>query len=251
MSKPKGVVEGQGDQAPDDASLLVGGLGEGDSPGASEVPPEGDGEPGGVTVKVAGQEFKVSPEVAAAMAAREAEYSRDFSKQGEELGALRRFKEESATQPSTGAEEEPDFNTQFFTDPKSALAELEERIVGRVSEAYTKTKAQDSFWKGFYKDNDDLKDADIIVKAVMSQKWASVKDMPLVDAKKTIADASREYLLKAVGKKAGKAPKNDTIVEGGSGLGGAGGKAKVDKGPQTLGEVIKGRQRARKASAVV
>lgn len=255
---------GQGDPSPAGGAMSGGPI-EGDPSGAGEAGAGSSGEPELVAVNIAGRELKVTQEVADSIKDREDEFDRKLSGQGGELGDLRKYKEEHPdTAPSPKPGETPpdgegvDYTTLFFTNPKEAarqiLKEARDTIIPEVASAYNQDKALDSYWNSFYKDNEDLKGFDLVVKSVMKRDWESLKGLHVTDSKKKLADSSRSYLLDIINKDKDKGTtlnKGGNFIEGASGARGGGNKGGEtdDKETGTLGGVIRQRKKARIAAA--
>ncbi|MFQ5793037.1 MAG: hypothetical protein ACE5JI_21410, partial [Acidobacteriota bacterium] len=129
--------------------------------------PEGEREPGEtppasrlVEVSIEGSKFTLPEDVAQALEEREKGFQRKLSEQGAELGEHRKFRQEVATRMGLaddgGAEKEPPISELIFSEPDRFVESLEQRIVNKLTSAYTADKNQEKFWGDFYRDNPEL-----------------------------------------------------------------------------------------------
>jgi len=167
-----------------------------------------------VDVVVMGQSIKVTPDAALVLEEREREFNRKLSEHSQELGELRKLREERAnpdkfeTNPSSLDDEE--LEELWFTSPKKAVAILKQNMKQELSRTKEEIKKdlkleravedrEKVFWNKFYSNNSDLKRADKVVKAILAEKWESLASIPDEDvAQKTLAGYVRAYLAKLV-----------------------------------------------------
>lgn len=149
-----------------------------------------------VKVKVGEEEFETDAASAAAINALNASNAQmaDFIRKG--------FKTPDAPAPVKKAEEY-DYETQLFVNPKEAIArmkaEMRADIMGEVTAAYTNAETKKDFWSGFYSTNTDLAGEKMIVDAVTARDWNKLKDLPMADAGKKIAEAAKKELMRLSG----------------------------------------------------
>lgn len=138
-----------------------------------------------VSINVGGQEFKVPKDQADAYTTQQTEYQRQLAEKP------------AAALPEPGAKkpDETDYSDLLFTDPNTAIAtlrkEIRDEVVGEVTVAYQREKGVDDFWSGFYRDNDDLKGTETLVKAVFNRDYPGLAGLPIKTAADTLAKSVR------------------------------------------------------------
>lgn len=201
-------------------------------------------------VKIGGQEFEVDADLAAAIAAQQDEFE-------EQMQSARTPTPTPAPKGGKKAEdEEYDFAIGIFTEPDVAIQKLREQILTQVRGEYAQAEGQKTFWKGFYKANPDLKDAEVLVEAVMNKNWASLKDIPAEKAAEKLAKLSREAAAKLTKKSAGKGgeggEEDDKGANGRQTLEGGSTPATKNSGQQqqpkvtSLSDIVRARQAAKR-----
>ncbi|MFQ5895652.1 MAG: hypothetical protein ACE5JJ_07540 [Nitrospinota bacterium] len=257
MPKPKDQPdpeEPKGQDAPevDPSTLeaLEGGAPEGE-------PGEPAAQPKLIEVSIEGSKFAVPEDVARALEERERGFQRKLSEQGSELGELRKFRQGMATRMGLaddgGVEKEPPISELIFSEPERFVESLEQRIVGKLTSAYTADKNQEKFWGDFYRDNPELSKAPKVVEATLRDNWASLSGMTPPEASAKLADLSRAELLRLTelirpaGGEREVPGRGRAVVERGGG--GASAALGEPEGPNSLSEVVRTRRRARRARA--
>lgn len=102
-----------------------------------------------------------------------------------------------------------DIETMLFAEPAKAvaliLAEAKRQALGEVNQQTSAQKAQSDFWDAFYKENSDIdRETDgVVVNAVLTAEYPTLKDMKVPDAIKHLAKKSKESLLKIAQKRGG------------------------------------------------
>jgi hypothetical protein len=189
---------------------LQGGPEDGGDPAGDGVQPDPEPEeksPSMEKMTVGGVEYDVPPEVAAA-------YAEQNSGMAEMRGSIESLRSDINKPPVVEEQGDPyaQYEEMLFTDPAGAVKKITETIKAEVMtdvrSAYTAETSQKDFWSGFYKDNKDLKDADMIVQSVMTRDWESLKALDTADASKKMADSARKELLKLG---VGKGKKTETV----------------------------------------
>ncbi len=188
----------------------------------SEVPLNDQGQPlvvggpdgapvdsGLVDVEIDGKSFKMTADAAEAFKSSSAATQKTVSDLKADVGRLRKQVNEPARQPdpqpaskqqSAPADELADL---MYTDPAEYTRRVEERILGKVTTAYSQRQQMDGFWQTFYEQNPQLKKAEVIVKSVMDRDWGEIKDLPLNESSRVLADRASEEIVNITG---GKAP---------------------------------------------
>ena len=240
--------DGKGGDKPilDDKGAFSGKADEGDKGKKKEAPAgdDGAGKSEKVKVRVGNDEIETDAASAAAINALMQNNSQlyDYIKQAG-LG-------KQPADDGKGKKAGYDYATGLFTEPEEALKRLREEIKaevkGEITTAYNAAESQKDFWTGFYKDNSDLADEKMIVNAVMTRDWATLKDLAPAAAAKKLAEAAKKELMRISG---GKSPSDDNArgVEGGSTKNSApAGKKTDDDKVLSLSDIIKKRQEARR-----
>lgn len=217
--------------------------------GGPAAPPEPTPTPKVVTVKYGGRDLQVPEDVANAWQEREREFDQRLSKQGDELGQLRtRWKQiESQVQPR-----QPDPNevlsTKWFEAPTEAAKMLEERVYQRVANEYQQREAQKSFWDGFYRKNDDLREDEFIVEAVLSKNSDELLNLTVPKAQERLAELTRQELLRLTRKVkvSDDQSRSRVVSEPASGTRVPKPQVDEDEGPKSIGDVIRARAAARR-----
>jgi len=237
--------------APSGDPAVVGGPG-GD-PTGSPVQPQG------IEVTLNGRQFMVSPEIADAMGVRDRQIDAKLSENSRELGELRKLKPAPDPNPNPNPDPDPQppsRGDRFFEDPDAVLNErdkaLEERIVTRVTTAYTRDKAQNDFWNDLYKANTDLDRATdhTLVRGIMQDNYAEIEHMNTPEAITKIADLTRQRILSMSRRMKATSPSEPsrTVVEPTGGPTGSPPAPNAEERPTSLGGVIKKRQQNRAAA---
>lgn len=147
-----------------------------------------------VRIRLNGKTIEVPEDVADAIQAREADYQRQISKMGQELGSYRR-QSEPEPKPEVSPQDE---DMEFFTSPSQAVAkrlkEAEERAYRRLQEDLQREKSRERWWGKFYSDNSDLKDHQDVVEFVVQKNYEDLKDLDQANAHKEIASRVNQFL---------------------------------------------------------
>jgi hypothetical protein len=152
-------------------------------------------EPRYVTIRLNGQSLEVTEAVADAIHAREADYQRQISKMGTELGTLRR-QPQQAPQQAPGATQDDDL--EFFQSPTKAVSKQVQKAVEDALQQMEQRNAQRDalakWWGKFYSDNKDLSDHQDVVGYVVQQHMDDLKDLDQGTAHREIARFTRTFL---------------------------------------------------------
>lgn len=154
--------------------------------------------------------------------------------------------------PRAEPEPEPDWEKLMFDDPKKFVGELSGRISKQVvtdlGGKYQKDQGEKDFWREFYDEHDDLKEDRDLVQATLNSNIAALGDLPVSQAKKKLADLTRERILRYTGKQEKNDKGKKARVEG------VGSPKTPQKQPEppkvvTLSDLLKARRanRAKKA----
>lgn len=163
--------------------------------------------PAQVEVEVDGQKFLVDAAVAKALQSKKEEPAQVTS----------------PAQPAAPAKPEDkkiEIDVErMFSDPAGFVSDLTDRIKREVrAESEHKSaldKAREVFWGKFYADHEDLKDADLVVKTVMTRDFNEISVMPVDKQQGEIAERTRKELIKLGVRREAKATAPAAIVEGG------------------------------------
>ena len=162
---------------------------------ASPPPPE----PKLVTVKWGEKELQMPEDLARTWQEREQAFDRKLSETGQELGQLRTFHKtyapvvSSFQQPAKPAE--PDLNTLWFENPAAAKDAIKKEVRAEIVGEYQRDQAIKTFWDGFYRKHDDLRDDDFLVEAVL-QRNPGLFDLSVREAQEKLADLTRTEILR-------------------------------------------------------
>ena len=181
---------------------IVGGPGQ-------ETPPGGQTQ---VEVILGGVKFLVNPDVAEAMrahdTAREIQFTRKLSENGEELGRLRKEARDKETppvddrwHPDGGEGEYEGRDALFLHSPTRAVNEeldrREQRMKTELRAEYNTDRAKEKWWGKFWRNNPDLHaDTDqFLVNAVMLNQFSELKDMDEEASIKKVGELTRSNIL--------------------------------------------------------
>ncbi len=250
---------GQAAPPPDpDEGLLVGG------PHGQPPPPDDPtGEPvtpSAKTVKLAGQDYAVDPDIAQAIEAREQEMQRKLTEHSQELGDLRRRDQERLAAEEAArkaAMPQQDISSRLFEQPEVVLNELEERIVTRMTGMYAQQTSQNDFWQSFYAQNPDLDRLTdhFIVQAVLNQHMPELQaaSTKTGEAQAKLGELTRTQILRLSQKQSQSGdettrPTGRAVVEGAGIRKPAPVKEPEDTTPKTFAEISKRRRDARRSA---
>ena len=147
------------------------------------------------------------------------------------------------------ATEGPDYETLMFTDPKKAVQLIKEEIRAELNTTLSATNAQTAFWTEFYAQNPDLKDADWLVKSILTREMPRMMKMQVPEAIKDLSETVKGEILKLSKVKPAKDPKDE--VEGANESRRKPSK-ETDAGkdsPTSITDVLRQRKAARRAGA--
>jgi len=206
-----------------------------------------------VSITIDGTDYQVDKNTAALFEAQKRTYDR-------ELGEVKKKIPAVTTQEKKKSEDDDDsdYTVKLFTDPKKFLEERDEKIVSRVrtelTQQYQADQSQKEFWSEFYRENPDLdiKKDHRIVGAVLSENYSNWAELPAAQARKKLADATRDTLLDMIGRHKDKTKVENrdrsTTLEGASTAPGSRKVADVDEGTKvrpSLSAAIKARRMKR------
>jgi hypothetical protein len=223
------------DQTAEDRKVMVGG------PDVPENPPDQPQTPPRHRVKIAGRDFEIDPDLAAALEEREREFQRKLSEQGAELGALRRLAQRAPAPPQAPAEEP--LSTMIFTDPDRAIQRLRQDIMQELENRYRQDQAWREFWTEFDRAHPALAGERALVQAVLQEHFTEVADLPVRQAIARIGELTTQKLVGLAARARGNPER--TLVEGG----GTGPAAKPPKPeepePKSLSQLLRERRAVR------
>ena len=216
--------------------------------------PGGEPEPAApklVAVKYGGRELQVPEDVATAWTDREREFDQRLSKQGAELGDIRKRWQsvEQQIQPKPDKPAEPDLNTLWFEDPTKAARLIEERLESKLEGRYRRERALEKFWDGFDRDNPDLRDDRWVAEATFNEHFDELADMTPVKAREELADRTRKKILKLTAKVKTTDTRSPVLLEPASGDRPPRPAREEDEGPKSLSEALAARRQQRRVGA--
>jgi len=218
VSKPTGVVK---PKEPDEETVEAE---EEDKPLVEGGP--GGGEPQLQRVKIGSREFDLTPEVAEAIAAREQEFVKQAGQVTDAIKSLREAGRQPARAQQTSQVVSPDdifsgldLDTDLYSDPKKVLGQfadrLSQRITTQLTGAYQARETEKTFWDTFYKENSDLVGDEMIVNAVLSANYNTLKDVKAGEAKNQLAELVRAETIR-ISKKIKPVESREVGIEGSS-----------------------------------
>lgn len=263
-----------GKAAVTDADVMKGGLGGTDGAGDDD----GKGKKGGAsaddgkggsgeTVTVGGLEFPA--ELGGKLQTLVDGFSREMANLKGQVQTLSTVHQPAPKKGKDDDDDDLDVDTALFTDPKGTLnrvlSKFEKKIAKLIEESTGKAEAKQmaanqerEFWGLFYQDNPDLKDHDLIVKAIMNRDMAKLGTKTVDDAIKHISTETKKLILKMGGKEPVAGDKSRGVEGAGSRTNAGGKPAGDDEGdtPKVSSETLSGflkvrRDARREASRVV
>lgn len=204
-------------------------------------------------VEINGVKYMVDPAMAKSMVAQNDLENEKFEKAQKDSDA--RFNElaGSINQPEpTPIIAEPsddDDDVRFLTEPRKVITEIVNEATAKTKdelrEEYTKTSSEANFWKKFYELNDDLSDADIVVKGIFNKNYNEYAPLQIEKTMEKLGNDVREYLMSY--KPKGKDPEKTPVEPGGNVVTSIfDQEAPKDEKIVTMGDQIKNRKKARR-----
>lgn len=264
MAKRKGRPEADPDQ---DSVIDQGASDEGDEgnlAGGPGQPIDEDLQ----EIKIGGETFQVSTDVAEAIAAREKDFQTQFDKQGSELGDLRKAVGKANLEPppkksDTSKKVDGGDNAQagslfeqFLENPEAFVQKIKDEAVEQAASLYRQDKSMDRFWDEFYTDNPGFKKIKGIVNSVLAQNMDELGELQLDRAKDRLTELVNDEVLN-VSNLTGRGRRTKQVNTESST------KARTvrtapaseeedeeDNSPKTLSEALRRRQRARHEAAL-
>jgi len=162
-----------------------------------------------------------------------------------ENAALRAPKQQAQPAP-----QEPNWEDLLFTDTNKAVALLKktvrEEITNDLTSQYKRDKGETQFWDDFYKDHDDLKHDDDLVKTTLQSHMSELADLPVKKAAEKLAELTRTRILRYTN---GTTPKGKKAVTEGASQPSGGKKVAETPKPLTLSDIIRARREKRYSKA--
>lgn len=168
-----------------DADLMSGGP-EQDSPAEDKQPVTSQYR----EVTINGRKFQADPELYEAISQREKDFDRKLQSSSNELGQLRKFRDEHAPRPPV---QPKDYDQLLFEDPKGAV----ERIKAEIRSEYQAAENLKSFWRDFYRSNKDLSEDEDhdVAEMILQRNLQELARLPVDEAKEKLADLTRRKIL--------------------------------------------------------
>tara|TARA_Y100000310_G_C20676709_1_gene813521 strand:- start:2098 stop:2883 length:786 start_codon:yes stop_codon:yes gene_type:complete len=233
-----------GEDAPQDDSHIqaqIEPVGDPDQPPADPQPEPEPTDDGLVEATIGGQTLRVTQEVAVAIAQEQAL-----------LAPPPAVPPEPVSEPP--ADDVTAYDTLLFSNPEAAVARIKSEIFDEVRQEYQLEETRKAFWSDFYAENDDLREHDWIVKAIIQQNWDTFGNMSGKSARDAVADATKKEILNISNKfgKGGRRKGASSTLESPSQPNAPAPSAEsveLDEAPMTLSDVLRARKRARMKSS--
>src|SRR5690606_33600140 len=88
---------------------------------------------------------------------------------------------------------------EMFSNPKEWAKKLKEEVRTEVRQELNQKDATQKFWSDFYEKNPDLRNAERIVQSITAERWNDLKNRPVEEAAKILAQESRTAVEKIRG----------------------------------------------------
>lgn len=189
-----------------------------------------------VEYNLGGKVFKVDPELARHLAAREAA-----------------FVPPPPPPPPVAAQEDPDaeLDNLWYTNPREAARRIRDSVKTEIYREYQVEQSQRQFWGKFYSDNPDLAKADSFVRATLNQYAQMLAPMDVATGQAKLAELTRTSLLAATQGFRQNVPAAAPALAESPSTPGARPSAQaaepVEKAPMSLSETLRARRQARRA----
>lgn len=216
-------------------------------PGAAPLPPAEQAAavapvveaPQSVEYTVAGKTFKVDPELAQALRAREIAYSPPPPPPPSPPAAT------TATDP------EAELDNLWYTNPRKAAELIRNSVKQEIYREYQAEQSQRQFWSQFYESNPDLVKADSFVKATLNQYASMLAPLDVATGQAKLAELTRTSLLAATQGFRQNVPAATPALAESPSTPGARPSAQAaepaEPAPMTLSETLRARRKARQA----
>ena len=103
---------------------------------------------------------------------------------------------------------EPDWETFLFENPRAALAEfgrrVEERVTTRLTRQYQQDQGTSRFWADFYREHKDLESDHDLVQMTLNAHLGDLANIPVGQAINKLADLTRQRIMRYSKKSAGR-----------------------------------------------
>jgi len=96
--------------------------------------------------------------------------------------------------PATPAE--PDIDTLWFENPKKARDMIKQELRQEIVGEYRQDQALRTFWEGFYRSHDDLRDDDWMVRSLFQEHFNELADLPTRQAQEKLGEITRTQILR-------------------------------------------------------
>lgn len=212
-------------------------------------------------IKIGEETFTVPEKMAEALEKQQKEHQETMKKTGIEVKSLReRIDQLGTVSPDQGfrqiKDDEADDDLEILASPKKyfdkrleAFGEkLTTSIVEKIQGETSKKAKITEFWSEFYSKNKDLKDYDLIVKAVLQRDMAQIGDMKQSEAISELSERVRKEILKINPSSANN--EEEIVLEGATSPFSMPTREQSteDKGKQSLSSIVK-KTRAKKYNA--
>lgn len=156
--------------------------------------------------------------------------------------------------PTKEPEPEPDWEKLMYDDPKGFVnrvkADVRKEITADLGGQYQKDIGEREFWGEFYSEHEDLKEDKDMVRMVLANNLKDLGDLPVSQAKKRLADLTRERIMRYTGdRKKDDVDKSKKVRVEGAGGPKAPVKTEEDSKVVTLSDIIRARRAKRNKAA--
>lgn len=167
-------------------------------------------------VTIGDQEFELDSGAASAIEAQQD----GFQKQYDELRGLLPKRPAPKSTPDPEPVKGPDWGNMIFDDPQRFVNEFGEHIrkttIDEMKGQYSADQQMRDFWTEFYRENDDLREFDWVVRASLGRHSSELMDLPIARAVTKLGELSRGDIVGLAGKfaKAEEKPSRATVESG-------------------------------------
>lgn len=152
-------------------------------------------------VKLSGSEFEVDAGLAAALEAREAEFTHKLSENSEEVGRARDIisKYVPIVPTEQPKDEDEELALLLFEKPAEAIRKIRQQTIKEVQSQYAVDQGQKEYWQVFVGNYPELKNALWVAQQVLANNFESWKGLKVPESMKKLAQATKEQIVALTG----------------------------------------------------
>lgn len=95
---------------------------------------------------------------------------------------------------TSSAPQGDDYEALLLNDPRKFASRVKEDVRNEINQVEQQKAGVKQYWDQFYTENPDLKDVDWHVQSVLGSKLSELKDLPIPEASKKLAEEARRRI---------------------------------------------------------